>query len=113
MNHVSGVHGDNCTHTTGTIPDNNNAEVLDQDGEESEHNVSDTDSSLCDSTEYERTTQTDCDLQGISKEIIQKSSALVLVGLKEKFKLTQVSLQGLSQQHTSALKVQVCMILHI
>ena len=121
LNHVSGVHGDVCTRTTGIIP-TINPEVLDQDGEESEeheHNSSDTDSSLCDSTEYEHTTPTDCDLQAISQEVMQKSSALVLLGLKEKFKLTQVSVQGivqsmtgLSQQHTSVLKTQVCRILH-
>ena len=123
LNHVSGVHGDVCTRTTGTIPANNNAEVLYQDGEESwgsEHNTLDTDSSLCDSTEYEHTTQTDCDLHGISQEVMQKSSTLVLLGLKEKFKLTQVSLQGivqsmtgLSQQRTSALKAQVHRMLYI
>lgn len=123
LNHVLAVHGDVCTRTTGTIPTNNNAKVMCQDSDEfgdSEHN-SDTDSSLSDSNEYaEYNTETDSDLQGISQEVIQKSSALALLGLKEKFKLTQVSLQGivqsmtsLSQQHTSALKAQVCRILHI
>lgn len=45
LNHVSGVHSDVYTGTTGTIPESNNPEVLDQDNEESEnyeHNISDT-----------------------------------------------------------------------
>ena len=122
LNHVSGVHGDVCTHATGTIPTNSNAEVMCQDSEEfgdSEQNASDTDSSLCDLTDYQYSA-IGSDLQSISQEVIQKSSALALLGLKEKFKLTQVSLQGivqsmssLSQQHMSALKAQVCKILHI
>ena len=64
------MYGDVCTRTTGAIPANNNAEVLYQDGEESwgsEHNTLDTDSSLCDSTEYEHTTQTDCDYTAFPK----------------------------------------------
>ena len=50
-----------------------------------------------------------------SREMLQKSSATLLLGLKEKFKLTQVSLQGivqgvtaLSHQNTTILKAQVC-----
>ena len=50
-----------------------------------------------------------------SKESLQKSSAIFLLGLKEKFKLTQVSLQGviqgvtaLTQQNIGMLKSQVC-----
>ena len=66
--------------TTGTIPANNKPEVLDH----HEHNISYTESSLCDSIEYKQTTQTEhehttqtvCNLQGISQEVMQKSSAL-------------------------------------
>jgi len=50
-------------------------------------------------------------------EFFQKSSALFLLGLKEKYKLTQVSIQGivdgvtsLTQRNTSALQSQVCII---
>ena len=46
---------------------------------------------------------------------MQRSSAIFLLGLKEKFKLTQVSLQGVVQsitglnlQHAANLKAQVC-----
>ena len=116
LNHVSGVHGDVCTRTTGIIPTTDDGEVLIENSEEFENNecnASDTDSSLCDSTEYVNNSRTDSDLMGIFQEAIQKSSALALLGLKEKFKLTQVSLQGivqsmtgLSQQHTTALKTQ-------
>jgi len=51
--------------------------------------------------------------------VLQKSSAIFLLGLKEKFKLTQVSLQGviqgvtaLTQQNISMLKSQVYMYLY-
>lgn len=47
--------------------------------------------------------------------MLQKSSATFLLDLKEKFKLTQVSLQGIIQgvtalnhQNTIILKAQVC-----
>jgi len=50
-----------------------------------------------------------------SPEIIQKHSASFLLGLKEKFKLTQVSVQGviqgvtaLNHQNINSLKQQVC-----
>lgn len=49
-----------------------------------------------------------------SRELLQKSSALFLLGLKEKYKLTQVSIQGivdgvtsLTQQNISCLQSQV------
>ena len=58
----------------------------------------------------------DSQLPCSSKESIQKSSAIFLLGLKEKFKLTQISLQGviqgvtaLTQQNIGMLKSQVCM----
>ena len=51
-----------------------------------------------------------------SKEMLQKSSALFLLGLKEKYKLTQVAIQGIiegvtsiTQQRISILRSQVCM----
>ena len=49
-----------------------------------------------------------------SQDVLKKNSALFLLGLKEKFKLTQTSLQGviegvtaLNQQNISTLKSQV------
>ena len=51
-----------------------------------------------------------------SSDMLQKSSATFLLGVKEKFKLTQASLQGIIQgmtalnhQNMSTLKGQVCM----
>jgi len=48
--------------------------------------------------------------------MLQKSSALFLLGLKEKYKLTQVAIQGIiegvtsiTQQRISILRSQVCM----
>ena len=50
---------------------------------------------------------------------LQKSSAIFLLGLKENFEITQVSLQGviqgvtaLTQQNISMLKSQVCTYLY-
>ena len=52
----------------------------------------------------------------LSREMLQKSSATFLLGIKEKFKLIQASLQGIIQgvtalnhQNMSILKGQVCM----
>lgn len=58
----------------------------------------------------------DCDHElCCSQEFLQKSSATFLLGLKEKFKLTQVALQGviqgvtaLNHQNMISLKAQVC-----
>ena len=55
LNHVSGIHGDVCRRTTGTIPTTDEDEVLIKNSEEfkgNERNASNTDSSLYDSTEY-------------------------------------------------------------
>ena len=59
---------------------------------------------------------TDLDNQpSFSHDMLQESSAAFLLGIKEKFKLTQASLQGIIQgvtalnhQNMSALKMQVC-----
>ena len=52
-----------------------------------------------------------------SMELLQRSSALFLLGLKEKYKLTQVAIQGviqgvasITQQRISILKSQVCIL---
>ena len=52
-----------------------------------------------------------------SMELLQRSSALFLLGLKEKYKLTQVAIQGviqgaasITQQTISILKSQVCIL---
>ncbi|XP_065908072.1 uncharacterized protein [Dysidea avara] len=59
---------------------------------------------------------TDCDNQSYipSQDMLQKNSAMFLLGIKEKFKLTQVSLQGviegvtaLNQQNINTLKSQI------
>ena len=52
-----------------------------------------------------------------SMELLQRSSALFLLGLKEKYKITQVAIQGviqgvasITQQRISILKSQVCIL---
>lgn len=64
--------------------------------------------------------ESNSDLMECSKELLQKSSASFLLGLKERFKLTQAAIQGIiegvtsiTQQRINVLKsqVHVCMIL--
>ena len=54
-------------------------------------------------------------VQNCSRDELQKSSAFFVLGLKEKYKLTQATVQGvvegvtiLTQQQISILKSQVC-----
>ena len=113
LNHVSGVHSDVCTRTTGTIPAEDDTVQLNEDNEDYENNISGNDE-----TSSTPASQDNCVDDGHfspSQELMQRSLALFLLGLKEKFKLTQVSLQGvvqsmtsLNQQHVNNLKAQVC-----
>ena len=79
------------------------------------NNIDDvTDSDDDDVTCYEGSVETDSSHQFSSLSFSQKSSALFLLGIKEKFKLTQSAIdsivQGITamnQQHISVLKSQV------
>lgn len=112
QNHIYGMHSDgSCTiieETEERILMNSTDLELDS---ESDAVYSDTDELY-----YENDVETDSSQQCSSESIIQKSSALFLLGIKEKFKLTQSSINGivqgvtaLNQHHISILKSQVSM----
>jgi len=113
-NHVYAVHDERSTDTCEASvineeslngnEDSDGYSTHDDDDDDDDDNAL-TDPDMCDSHQL-------C----FSKESLQKSSAIFLLGLKEKFKLTQVSLQGviqgvtaLTQQNINMLKLQVRM----
>ena len=80
LNHVSDVHSDVCTRTTGTIPAEDDTVQLNEDNEDYQNNISDND-------EISSTpaSQDNCEDDGHfnpSQELMQRSSALFLLGLK-------------------------------
>ena len=109
QNHIYGVHSDgSCTVTKESIAVNNTEFY-------SENDCSD-DNSDTDEPYYENNVETDSNQQCSFQSSIQKSSALFLLGIKEKFKLTQSSINGIvqgvtamNQHHITVLKSQVSM----
>lgn len=121
LNHVSGVHSVACIRTTGTIPAKDDTIPAEDDTVHLNEDDEDYDNDIPgnDDTNLMPTNQHNCeDNEGhfnLSQELMQRSLALCLLGLKEKCKLTQVLLQGvvqcmtgLNQQHANNLKAQVC-----
>lgn len=116
FNHVYAMHGeDDCE----DIPVNNVSMDCDEDNNnDDDDDYSDYDDIFMDQRASKVSSIHDSQ-SSYSKEIVQKSSAIFLLGLKEKFKLTQLSLQGviqgvtaLTQQNISMLKSQVCTYLY-
>ena len=119
-NHVYSVHGGSSRAECEVVSQNNS--VLNESHEderredgsyEGEYNNHATES---DNEHENELPTTDLDNQpSFSRDMLQESSAAFLLGIKEKFKLTQASLQGIIQgvtalnhQNMSALKMQVC-----
>lgn len=118
LNHVYSVHGENSRASCTVIPENNSA--LAESHEDEDESCEDEDDNHYAEQDFEcNNGQPTNDLDNqpcFSREMLQKSSATFLLGIKEKFKLTQASLQGIIQgvtalnhQNMSALKGQVCM----
>lgn len=108
QNHIYGMHSDDCVITEERIESDNNAE---SENDCSSTNDTDHDEPYCETIDTGSNQQ--CSSTQ-SHSIIQKSSALFLLGIKEKFKLTQSSVNGivqgitaLNQHHISILKSQV------
>ena len=112
QNHVYAVHSEDLIDvSTETILVNS----TEDDGNDfSDVTDSDNDEPCC-----EDSVETDNNQECSSESSMQKSSALFLLGIKEKFKLTQSSIDGIvqgvtamNQQHISILKSQVHVIMH-
>ena len=108
QNHIYGVHSDRSCTITEESTVMNNTELG------SEDDCSDDDNFDSDQPYYDDNVETDGNQQCSSRSTIQKSSALFLLGIKEKFKLTQSTVNGvvqgvtaMNQHHISILKSQV------
>ena len=109
QNHIYGIHSDDCD----ISEERKESSTINNDSENdcSDANNTDHDEMYCEAIEDTDDIDQQCrNLQSI----VQKSSALFLLGIKEKFKLTQSSINGivqgitsLNQHHISMLKSQV------
>lgn len=123
QNHVSGIHNSifsNLTNSTIT------EEIVADSENESFDAICDDNNSDCTSNSTTKNTCNDDkddaeELEDIlPHELLQNSSALFLLGIKEKYKLTQVATQGivegvtnLTQQLISVLKSKVIISMHV
>lgn len=115
-NHVYSVHGGSSNKADCEVaPQNDGTQNEDHEDESCDYNNHATD-------EYDSEQPTNhVDHQPcFTREMLQKSSATFLLGLKEKFKLTQTSVQGIIQgvtalnnQNMNAMKTQVCTIFDV
>ena len=84
--------------------DNNNDDNDDND-------MSDTGSycifDYCDHEQSDKTLEIPSCSQGYSQEMLRKSSAIFLLGLKEKYKLTQTTVQGIIEGFTNVTQQQI------
>ena len=61
----------------------------------------------CDHEQSDKTLDIASYSQGYSQEMLQKSSAIFLLGLKEKYKLTQTAIQGVIEGFTNVTQQQI------
>lgn len=126
-NHVSAAHNSNDQCVDSIARDDQTYENSDSSNEDSQSDNPDSD--LVDGNSFSDTNSisdavcveaSNADSLDCFKELLQKSSALFLLGLKEKYKLTQGTIQGIiegvtsiTQQRISILKSQVCILYNI
>ena len=110
LNHVYAVHGESPKATCQVLSQNSRSEEYDQSINHDDYEEDEYQNYGVELPSQSYDNQIHC-----SQEFLQKSVATFLLGLKEKFKLTQVSLQGIIQgvtslnnQNISILKTQVC-----
>ena len=125
INHIYGVHGENSKATCEVVRAKGRSLDYDHTHDDNDEYDDSDDDDDDDDDDYNNghTAEQDSGAEAqiidnqpcCSQEMLQKSSATFLLGLKEKFKLTQVSLQGIIQgvtalnhQNTTILKAQVC-----
>ena len=113
LNHVYAVHGESSKATCQVLSQNSGSEDHDQSINHDEYNDEEEEGEY-ENYGVELPSQNYDNQIHCSQEFLQKSAATFLLGLKEKFKLTQVSLQGIIQgvtslnsQNISTLKTQV------
>lgn len=115
QNHMSSVHNC-CMGNESEALEQDSLRVIESSSDRNENNYTcdDIDTSNVEEND-DADLNTSTETPACSKELLQKSSALFLLGLKEKYKLTQVSIQGivdgvtsLTQQNMSFLQSQVC-----
>lgn len=121
-NHVSAVHCDTSPSATCTPCDSDSVSLPDEPHSSSSDTVNvlgdtfnDSDTSDSDHNEEHTSEEDRTCFPNCSRDTLQKSAALFLLGLKEKHKLTQVAVQEivegvtiLTQQQISILRSQVC-----
>ena len=128
QNHVSNVHNwvkderlvfdeEECLPTNDKLCDNLDDSSDDNNSNDDNDDNDRTNTGIFDYCDYEQSDKT-LDIssysQGYSQEMLQKSSAIFLLGLKEKYKLTQTAIQGIiegftnvTQQQMDSLQLQV------
>lgn len=115
-NHVSEVHADLGSSSTSDSSSGDWCELQSTSssstGDAEVNPLEDTDSSDTDVEYYgEDTTETTSfDLPPCSMDALQKSSAVFLLGLKEKFKLTQVAIQEIVEGVTSLTQKRISIL---